>query len=60
MPTAMIALGGNSISQKGEFGAVSSQLTHIRQALKGISHFINWNYNLCINHGNGSQVGNEL
>ena len=60
MPTAMIALGGNSISQKGEAGEISSQFNHTRQALEGISHFINRNYNLCINHGNGPQVGNEL
>ena len=60
MPTAMIALGGNSISQKGEAGNISLQFTHTRQALDGISHFLNRNYNLCINHGNGPQVGNEL
>ena len=41
MPTAMIALGGNSISQKGEAGDISLQFTHTRQALDGISHFIN-------------------
>ena len=60
MPTAMIALGGNSISQKGEAGDISLQFAHTRQALDGISHFITRNYNLCINHGNGPQVGNEL
>ena len=40
MPTAMIALGGNSISQKGEAGDISLQFAHTRQALDGISHFI--------------------
>ena len=60
MPTAMIALGGNSISQKGEAGDISLQFNHTRQALDGISHFIDRDYNLCINHGNGPQVGNEL
>ncbi len=60
MPTAMIALGGNSISQKGEAGDISLQFTHTKHALDGISHFIDRNYNLCINHGNGPQVGNEL
>ena len=60
MPTAMIALGGNSIAQKGEAGDISLQFAHTRQALNGISHFISRNYNLCINHGNGPQVGNEL
>ena len=60
MPTAMIALGGNSISQKGEAGEISTQFLHTRQALDGVSHFIKMGYNICINHGNGPQVGNEL
>ena len=60
MRTAMIALGGNSISQKGEAGDISLQFNHTRQAMDGISHFIDRDYNLCINHGNGPQVGNEL
>ena len=59
-PTAMIAMGGNSISQKGEAGDISQQFTHTREALDGISHFIDRGYNICINHGNGPQVGNEL
>ncbi len=59
-PTAMIAMGGNSISQKGEAGDISQQFTHTREALNGISHFIDRGYNICINHGNGPQVGNEL
>ncbi len=56
----MIAMGGNSISQKGEAGEISQQFYHTRQTLKGISHFIDKGYNICINHGNGPQVGNEL
>ena len=60
MPTAMIALGGNSIAQRGETGDISLQFANTRQALDGISHFITRDYNLCINHGNGPQVGNEL
>ena len=60
MPTVMIAMGGNSISQKGEAGEISQQFYHTRQALNGISHFIDHGYNICINHGNGPQVGNEL
>ena len=51
MHTAMIALGGNSISQKGKAGDISLQFAHTSQALDGISHFITRNYNLCINHG---------
>jgi len=59
-PTAMIAMGGNSLSQKGETGGIHQQFANTRKTLKGISHFIDRGYNLCINHGNGPQVGNEL
>ena len=58
--TAMIAMGGNSLSAKGETGDIHQQFSHTREALEGIEHFIKKDYNLCINHGNGPQVGNEL
>lgn len=58
--TAMIAMGGNSLSPKGEAGTISQQFAHTRETLEGIGHFIERDYNLCINHGNGPQVGNEL
>ena len=59
-PTAIIAMGGNSISPKGETGTIQEQFAHTRETVEGISHFIERGYNLCINHGNGPQVGNEL
>ena len=59
-PTAMIAIGGNSLSPKGETGTIQQQFAHTRETLEGIAHFIVHGYNLCINHGNGPQVGNEL
>ena len=59
-PTAMIAIGGNSLSPKGEAGTIQQQFAHTRETLEGIAHFIVQGYNLCINHGNGPQVGNEL
>ena len=59
-PTAMIAVGGNSLSPKGETGGIYQQFANTRKTLEGISHFIDRGYNLCINHGNGPQVGNEL
>mgnify|MGYP001263744568 FL=1 len=58
--TAMIAMGGNSISPKGEAGTIQEQFNHTRETVEGISYFIKRGYNLCINHGNGPQVGNEL
>ena len=60
IPTAMIAMGGNSISPKGEAGTIQQQFSHTRETVEGISYFIERGYNLCINHGNGPQVGNEL
>ena len=58
--TAMIAMGGNSLSPKGETGTITQQFAHTRETLDGIGNFIELGYNLCINHGNGPQVGNEL
>ena len=58
--TAMIAMGGNSLSPKGEAGTITQQFAHTRETLDGIGNFIELGYNLCINHGNGPQVGNEL
>ena len=56
----MIAMGGNSISPKGGTGKIEEQFERTREAFDGISHFIKRGYNLCINHGNGPQVGNEI
>ena len=53
-------MGGNSLSPKGETGTITQQFSHTREALDGIGNFIERGYNLCINHGNGPQVGNEL
>ena len=56
----MIAMGGNSISPKSGTGRIEEQFERTREAFDGISHFIKRGYNLCINHGNGPQVGNEI
>ena len=56
----MIAMGGNSISPKNGSGEIEEQFEKTRQTLDGIAHFIDLGYNLCINHGNGPQVGNEI
>ena len=56
----MIAMGGNSISPKGCAGKIDEQFERTRRAFDAISHFIDRGYNLCINHGNGPQVGNEI
>ena len=56
----MIALGGNSLSPKGTTGSIEDQFSYTRKTMDGLSNFIDLNYNICITHGNGPQVGNEL
>ena len=58
--TAVIALGGNAISPSGETGTISEQFAHTRESLAAIMNFVHEGYNLCITHGNGPQVGDEL
>ena len=58
--SAIIALGGNALSPKGDAGTVQDQFKHTRNTTSQIMHFINAGYNMCITHGNGPQVGDEL
>ena len=56
----MIALGGNALSLKSETGTITQQFRHTKSSLKRVMHFVRANYNICITHGNGPQVGAEL
>ena len=56
----MVALGGNSLFPWGSLGAVGEQFSFTRMIMERLSEFILKDYNLCITHGNGPQVGNEL
>ena len=56
----MIALGGNSLSSKDGTGSITEQFSKTRKAIEYLSEFIERKCNICINHGNGPQVGNEL
>ena len=56
----MIALGGNALSPRGEIGTIYQQFSHTRESLNAIMHFVDLGYNICLTHGNGPQVGDEL
>ena len=58
--TVLIALGGNALSPKGEQGDIYQQFSHTRESLAEIMEFVQQDYNICITHGNGPQVGNSL
>lgn len=58
--TVLIALGGNALAPRGESGTIYQQFAHTRESLEGIMHFVRRGNNLCLTHGNGPQVGDEL
>lgn len=60
IPTAVVALGGNAISRKGEDDTIANQFRHTRASLAAIVPLVKRGYNLAITHGNGPQVGNLL
>jgi carbamate kinase len=58
--TAVVALGGNAITKKGEEDTIAQQFRNTRESLRGIVELIRDGYNLAITHGNGPQVGNAV
>ena len=58
--TYVVALGGNSIIQKGERGTIYEQFAHTRESVRALASIIDAGHNLVITHGNGPQVGDRL
>lgn len=58
--TAVVALGGNALSPPGERSTIADQFRHTRESLGPIVDLADEGWNLCIVHGNGPQVGDEL
>src|SRR5215210_5659329 len=59
-PTAVIALGGNALAPTGERSTVYDQFRHTRESLGPIVELALAGWSVCIVHGNGPQVGDEL
>ena len=60
MRTAVIALGGNALAPAGERSSIYDQFRHARESLGPIVDLAHDGWNLCVVHGNGPQVGDEL
>jgi carbamate kinase len=60
MPTAVIAIGGNSLIRAGEKGTISEQMANVRRTSHGLVRLIEDGYHLVLTHGNGPQVGAAL
>lgn len=58
--TAVIALGGNALSPPGERATIADQFRHTRASLGPIVDLALEGWRLCVVHGNGPQVGDEL
>jgi carbamate kinase len=60
MPTALIAVGGNSLIRAGEKGTVAQQMANARRTAAAIVGLIRDGFRIVITHGNGPQVGAQL
>ena len=60
IPAAVIALGGNALAPAGERSNIYDQFRHTRESLGPIVDLALDGWNVCIVHGNGPQVGDEL
>lgn len=58
--TAVIALGGNALSPAGERSTIQDQFRHARDSLTEIVRLIQNGWTVCVVHGNGPQVGDEI
>ncbi len=57
---AVVALGGNAISDPDKEDTIANQFAHTRKSLTGVIELVRRGYLLAITHGNGPQVGNCL
>jgi len=57
---AVIALGGNALAPAGERSNIYDQFRHARESLGPIVDLALDGWNVCVVHGNGPQVGDEL
>jgi carbamate kinase len=58
--TAVIAIGGNALAPAGERSTIHDQFRHTRESLGPIVDLALDGWNVCVVHGNGPQVGEEL
>lgn len=58
--TAVVALGGNALAPANQRSTIHDQFRHTRESLAPIVDLLLDGWRLCIVHGNGPQVGDEL
>src|SRR6516164_7864400 len=58
--TAVVALGGNALAPAGERSTIHDQFRHTRESLGPVVDLALSGWSVCVVHGNGPQVGDEL
>lgn len=59
-PTAVVAIGGNSLKRARELGTFKEQQSHATETCRGIAAILRQGYRVVLTHGNGPQVGEAL
>ncbi|MFQ5663738.1 MAG: carbamate kinase [Terriglobia bacterium] len=57
MPTAVVAIGGNSLVRAGERGTLEEQRRNLDVTCAGVAAVLAAGYRVVLTHGNGPQVG---
>ena len=60
MPTAVVAIGGNSLIKSGEKGTLEEQRSNLQTTCEGIAAVLSAGYRTVVTHGNGPQVGDAM
>jgi carbamate kinase len=60
MPSAVVAIGGNSLIRAGEKGTIAEQLANVRETSAALVALLREGLDLVVTHGNGPQVGAAL
>ena len=58
--TAVVAIGGNALAPAGEDSTIYDQFRHTRESLGPIVDLALGGWGVCVVHGNGPQVGDEM
>ncbi len=60
MPTAVVAIGGNSLAPAGGAGSMDGQRRQLQATCEGLAAVLEAGYQVVVTHGNGPQVGDAL
>ncbi|OFW13987.1 MAG: hypothetical protein A3H29_10970 [Acidobacteria bacterium RIFCSPLOWO2_02_FULL_67_21] len=59
-PTALIAIGGNSLIPAGEPASMATERRHVAETCRAIAEVASRGWRVVVTHGNGPQVGAAL